>query len=309
MIKSDSNPNTIFHNPILHPLMPIKQNNADSEFTSLHIKLPNALAQQGNLEWFNGSCFSLTLAVNAFGSYTAKTNTFDVSPGTFFFSRPNTFRKIEWSDTTEIHHIAFSERFLAKYAGVALFTSFPFLLLETVTPKPVSKEMLNDLQKIYVQINNEHFGNCPFKKNIVANLLTRLLLQIKRIFWDGYDTKFNKNIEHDIVTRFIKNLEEHSQHLQQGKAAIQLRVKDYAKMQGIHENYLYTVIKARTGKMVSHWITEKTVFIAQNLLENPLLSIKEISYKLGFPYISYFTIFFKKHTGFTPKDFRKNSMA
>ncbi|WP_449397415.1 helix-turn-helix domain-containing protein [Chryseobacterium wanjuense] len=111
--------------------------------------------------------------------------------------------------------------------------------------------------------------------------------------------------DHDIVRKFIIHLEDHYHQMQQGRASIQLRVNDYAKKQGIHENYLSNIVKEKTGKAVSHWIAEKTVLISKRLLENFSFSIKEVSYRLGFPYISYFTIFFKKHTGFTPTEFRK----
>ncbi|MTH17713.1 helix-turn-helix domain-containing protein [Flavobacterium sp. LC2016-01] len=281
----------------------MKKHVNDDEFGSLNVKFHSDQSHDTAL-WFNSNCFSLTLAIKASGLYTTKTNTLEVAPKTLFFSRPDTHRELKWYSLDEIYHIKFSERFLAKYAGVELFKTFPFLVLETVIPENMASENFEDLCSICHQIDIINRGNSPFKKNIIANLVTRLLLRIKRNFWQDYDKQLAQDKEHDILKQFIKNLEHHSQLLQEGKARTQLRVKDYASMQGIHANYLSDVIKKRTGKMVSHWITEKTVLAAENLLQNNSLSIKEISYRLGFPYISYFTIFLKKHTGHTPRDLR-----
>jgi len=291
---------------IQHPVPTASVDNGSEEFKSLNIKLLDNDSAYENPAWFNSNCYSLTLAIDAIGRYTTKTNSFDVTPGTFFFSSPDIYRQLEWYNIGEIYHITFSERFLIKYAGAELFRTFPFLILETEVPKLTDAEISEDLRKIYQQIDIEHHGSSPLKKNIIANLLTRLLLKIKRDFWMDYDTLLSGDRELDIVKLFIKNLEHYSLQLQLGKISVQMRVKDFAKMQGIHENYLYNVIKERTGKVVSQWITEKTILAAESLLGDASLSIKEISYRLGFTYISYFSIFFKKHTGLTPKHFRES---
>ncbi|WP_449397416.1 hypothetical protein [Chryseobacterium wanjuense] len=76
--------------------------------------------------WFEPSCFTLTFALDANGQYKTKTNTYNIEPGTLFFSRPETSRQLEWTELNEVHHIYFSEHFLLKYAGVELFKTFPF---------------------------------------------------------------------------------------------------------------------------------------------------------------------------------------
>lgn len=276
----------------------------DGEFGCINIRrVPSEYF--ADLTWFEPNCFTLTFAVDASGQYKTKANTYDIVPGTFFFSRPETFRLMEWTGLHEIYHVCFSEHFLQKYAGVELFKTFPFLFLENYAPKYGNQETIDDFRIIFEEIAHEYQENFSISKNIIANLLTQLLLKIKRNFWTEYDMNADRKKNHDIVRKFIIHLEDHYQQIQQGTASIQLRVNDYAKKQGIHENYLSNIVKEKTGKTVSHWISEKTILISKRLLENFSFSIKEISYRLGFPYISYFTIFFKKHTGFTPTEFRK----
>ena len=304
MVKEINNDGTSLADTMNHLGLPIIGNLGDEEFGILNIKLIHPELPYRTPVWFSTNCFSLTLALDASGHYKTRTSGFDVNAGTVFFSRPETSRQLEWHSLNEIYHLTFSERFLTKYAGVELFKTFPFLLLETVVPKYANATISDDLRRIYHLIEQEHQGDSPLKKNIIANLLTRMLLRIKSNFWADYQVTADDGPSNDVVKQFIKNLELHYQQLYEGKTSVQLRVNDYAKMQGIHENYLYNVVKEKTGKIISQWIAEKTILAAKNLLEDHSFSIKQVSYRLGFSYFSYFTIFFKKHTGLTPKEFR-----
>ncbi|MNY56473.1 HTH-type transcriptional activator RhaS [compost metagenome] len=84
-------------------------------------------------------------------------------------------------------------------------------------------------------------------------------------------------------------------------------MKDYALAQNLHENYLNNVIKSKTGKSVSNWISEKLIAEAKSLLKNSTLSIKEIAYKLGFIETSHFSNYFKKNTKTSPEEYRKSA--
>lgn len=59
-------------------------------------------------------------------------------------------------------------------------------------------------------------------------------------------------------------------------------------------------------KSPSQVIQERIQIEAKRLLSYTDKSVKEIAYDLGFEDISYFSNFFKKHTGLSPVDFRNN---
>jgi AraC-like DNA-binding protein len=65
------------------------------------------------------------------------------------------------------------------------------------------------------------------------------------------------------------------------------------------------VIKTKTGKPISTWITEKTIAEAKSLLQNSSTSIKEIAFMLGFSEANHFSNYFKKYTNTSPVLFRK----
>lgn len=51
-------------------------------------------------------------------------------------------------------------------------------------------------------------------------------------------------------------------------------------------------------------IIQLKILEAKRMLASPGLSIKEVAYRLGFEQATYFTKYFKKETGLTPKEFR-----
>lgn len=78
--------------------------------------------------------------------------------------------------------------------------------------------------------------------------------------------------------------------------------KDYAFQLSVHVNHLNRVLKQYTGKTTSMHIAERTIIEANSLLRNTPLTVNEVAYRLGFEYPSYFSRFYKKHTGKSPSN-------
>ena len=84
----------------------------------------------------------------------------------------------------------------------------------------------------------------------------------------------------------------------------QQAISFYAQHLGVTPNHLNKVVKQTTGKQASALIAEMLVLEAKVLLKHSELSISEIAYKLGFVDQSYFSRFFKTHTGNTPREYK-----
>lgn len=82
-------------------------------------------------------------------------------------------------------------------------------------------------------------------------------------------------------------------------------VKEYADLLSISPNHLNKSIKKTTGKTASEIINESLLMEAKALLSLPNLSVSEIAFALGVDDVSYFSRFFKKHSGLSPSDYRK----
>lgn len=84
------------------------------------------------------------------------------------------------------------------------------------------------------------------------------------------------------------------------------KASDFAAQLAVHVNHLNTVVQRATGKSTTTHINEQLFAESKSLLSFTNYSVAEIAAGLGFEYQSYFNRFFKKHSGVTPLDFRKN---
>ena len=78
----------------------------------------------------------------------------------------------------------------------------------------------------------------------------------------------------------------------------------YADRMCLTPKYLSTIIKEVSGKHGMQWIDEYVLLEAKALLRNSTLSVKQVSDKLNFPSQSMFGRFFKKMTGYSPKQYK-----
>ena len=78
----------------------------------------------------------------------------------------------------------------------------------------------------------------------------------------------------------------------------------YADRMCLTPKYLSTIIKEVSGKHGMQWIDGYVSLEAKALLRNSDLSVKQISDRLNFPSQSMFGRFFKKMTGYSPKQYK-----
>lgn len=255
---------------------------------------------------FRPSYFSFLFVKDAKGKYTTDDVSFQIGPGTVYFTNPGHFKSFEWSEIEEVILITFTETFLKKDIKPDIFEEFPFLLAETVRPKVLIAEAFQEFELLCCQIAREYKGGSAYKMKIVGSLMMILLLKIKDHFWRGYNPIYEGNRGSQIVKNFKKNLESHFRELVKGNTDQAFRVQDFADLQSLHASYLNHVIKSKTGKSVSTWMMEKTISEAKTLLQNADVPVKEIAYRLGFSEVSHFSNYFKKNTDQSPATYRRS---
>lgn len=118
-----------------------------------------------------------------------------------------------------------------------------------------------------------------------------------------YNRQFSTNPKqyNRIVTDFQQCLKEYY-----NQPANQLpTVQYFADKLGLSSNYLGDIVKLFTQKSAIETIHDFVIKRAQALLEeNNTKTNAEIAYELGFEYPNYFSKFFKKQLGLTPKEYR-----
>jgi len=96
-----------------------------------------------------------------------------------------------------------------------------------------------------------------------------------------------------------------TQNLIEINAAAKLVVSQLADQAAMAERTFIRRFKNATGNTPSEYIQRVKVELAKELLENDRLAVKEICYETGYEDQSYFRNVFRKYTGLTPADYRK----
>ena len=83
-------------------------------------------------------------------------------------------------------------------------------------------------------------------------------------------------------------------------------VAHYAKAAGVSVRRLAELVVAETGRSTKQIIDERVVLEHKRLLAHTGLSVKELADRTGFPEPTNLVKFFRRHTGTTPLEFRRN---
>ncbi|WPQ61978.1 AraC family transcriptional regulator [Chitinophaga sancti] len=249
--------------------------------------------------------FSFVFVKSGTGRYTTDEQIYTTRPGTIYFTNPGHFKSFEWQELDEVYLITLSESFLKENVHADIFEEFPFLLAETVAPRVLPPEEFAVFEQLYLLLKKEYESTSFYRNKVIGNLFVVLLLKIKEFFWKDYNPIYEGNRSSQIVKTFKRGLEKHYRDMSRGVIDKPFRVQEYAASQGLHPNYLSNVIKTKTGKSISTWVSEKTIAEAKSLLQNSTKSIKEIAYLLGFGESTHFSNYFKKHTRQSPVVYRK----
>ena len=78
----------------------------------------------------------------------------------------------------------------------------------------------------------------------------------------------------------------------------------YAGILCLSAKHVNLAVKSVTGENAMKWIERYTILNAKSMLKTSLLSVSKISDRLNFPAVSDFGKYFKKHTGYSPREFR-----
>lgn len=218
-------------------------------------------------------------------SFRLKKNQFLFTPSSSITTTSNTNQELEG------FYCHFSNNFLESNPYLKLWitqaTLLNFLSL-TDNQVEILKTLLNRILSLY---------RTSFQKesnyHLIQYYLSTFIVEISII------AKENSPItkENPIVTKF--------NNLVNKRFKESRKVKFYADLIHISPNHLNKVIRTETGKSASDIINEICTLEAKVLLGQTALNINEVAIELGFDDASYFSRFFKKHSGLSPTKYRK----
>ncbi|GLU55230.1 AraC family transcriptional regulator [Dyadobacter frigoris] len=140
---------------------------------------------------------------------------------------------------------------------------------------------------------------------IVANLQLLMIASLKKAAYVQPDT-ITDEFKH--VHDFFQLLEKETSTINY-TSPIQIKTaQEFADKLSIHPNHLNALLKKHTGQNVSSLIKSRLIEESKVLLIQTDWTVQNVGFAVGFAEQPNFSQFFKKNTGYTPADFRKNNL-
>ena len=157
-----------------------------------------------------------------------------------------------------------------------------------------SPVVLNNMPQLYTYLKavmDEHNTNDNFSETQISHLLCLVFNFICRSLSEPKQTNHIRNYK-----KIINYIHEHYFE--------EIDNKTLSKIFNYHPNYISQLIKKHTGISLHQYLLNVRIRNALLLIETTDMPISEIGVQVGFNDSSYFSQYFKKCTGHSPKEFR-----
>jgi AraC family transcriptional activator of pobA len=225
-----------------------------------------------------------------------------LQPGTLLLVNPFSFLHLENTLYLQGVAILFTEEFLCR-------SHLQEQLLYKTTYGPNRRTFFqlgdNEVGNNYLQTQISMFGweyrlgrDPLLKFDLLHNILLGVIIYLHKLQLE------NENAQLDIlepvakgqIVQFVQLLNKHFKE--------QNGLQFYAEKMNLTQDQLSQVCKKGVGWSPKAIMQEKLLRESKRLLLFDAMSVKEISYELGFTEPTNFVKFFQQHTGISPKNFR-----
>ena len=203
--------------------------------------------------------------------------------------------------------------FTPAFAGIDVTSprfdeAYPYFNLDAESVLTLDQADADALKAMAEEMIKETYSDQADRWVMVHTLLHVYLSKVRRFYLQQIERLPNDaKVNQTLFNRFRSELDVYFQDLADQRAVSMPSVSTIAQRLQVNANYLNSTIKKITGKTASSYIQHKLTLEAKIYLLHSDRQIAEIAYNLGFGHVSYFNRFFKKHTKYTPVEFRNSS--
>lgn len=248
------------------------------------------------------SFYHLVLFTEGGGTHAIDFKSFEVKPFQIYFMVPGQVHSWSFEGPVDGYIINFSAQFFQSFLlRPDYLDNLPFF------SGNIDDEVINlpaDAQQptvaLFEQLVQESSHNSRMGMDMIKALMLQLFVLAAR-HSSNQSLAGAPNYNYTLLQSFRKLTD---------KNFAMLRLpKDYAALLYITPNHLNALCNSILGISAGEVIRDRVVLEAKRLLVNLDLNITAIAAELNFADNSYFTKFFKKYTGQTPEEFRKQTLT
>jgi AraC family transcriptional regulator, transcriptional activator of pobA len=193
--------------------------------------------------------------------------------------------------------LSFDMKFLFKHFSLKSFIADKRIFKKSVKPFVIlTNGQAEELSAIFEHLLREYNQQLDNKDEMIGVKVLELLIQCERYFAGATPYKYADSY-HEVSDSFKELIQAHF--------STEKSVQFYANALHVHPNYLNFLMRKYTGLTAKQTIADHIFLEAKGLLTSPSLTVKEISYKLGFVAPSSFSSFFKKMSNMSPSKYRQ----
>ncbi|GLB51154.1 AraC family transcriptional regulator [Neptunitalea chrysea] len=245
--------------------------------------------------------YTVLLIKKGRGTHTIDFKEFKIHDNQIFFLSQGQVHQIKEEIATHGFSMVFSANFLIQNNIPLSFIDDLNLFYDYGESPPLhlSEEQLTKLVGFAEEMILLYESDIPLKEQSIGAYLKLFLISCTNLC-----TVQEKNLQKvessNTILKEFKNLVE--QYYKQWHST-----STYAEALNITPDHLNRTIKSLIGKTAKQYIQKRLDIAAKRMLYFSDLTTKEIAYELGFNEPSHFSAFFKKCTGHSPSQYKKNS--
>lgn len=246
--------------------------------------------------------YSLTLLTAGKITMNIGSAKYEFEKNTLFFIPENQIYNMEyWSEDVKGVFCMFdTDYFLLASKQIIKLSQFPFYQLDNKPYIKLSDDCTRNMDQFLEKLQHEKCNKQTENDDMLTRMfLNIILLEAERLYTSESNEKnVSLTRKGELIANFQSLVNQHFMTHRQ--------VSEYAEMLYIHPNYLNDLAKEIVGVTASSIIQNRLIQEAKARLLQTSDTIYEIALSLNFREESYFSRFFKKHTGDTPSQFRKD---
>lgn len=253
---------------------------------------------------FSFGFYSIGLLRNMKGEIKCGRRSYDFKKGTMFFMSPGQLAGHTLEAMTEADGwlVFFHRSYLAGHNPEKTIDTHGFFDYVVKEALHLSQAEEQTMEQLFVNIYTEFQSPIDkFSRNVVISNLDLLLTYANRFYARQFITR--NDVESNFVIEFEDLLKEYFRNHDLEKSGIP-SVNYFAEKLNMSAKYLGDKLRTLTGKTAQEHIYLKLTEKAKVLLQEKKHSISEVAFQLGFEYPQYFSRFFKKRVGMSPKVFQ-----